>query len=124
MQLWVRTHQGGDNRLSIAFTQATEIQSRPPAKIFFLNPPSVKEQFVKKRSPVRRERPFACALPARPPPVALTRDAIAMHRGVNIALHENDAADFGWSHFDSLADQSGGNYHGDLCRIVICLRFR
>ena len=47
MQLRVRTHQGGDNRLTIAFTQATETQSRPPVESLFLKPPRVKQQVVR-----------------------------------------------------------------------------
>lgn len=54
MPLWVRTHQGGHNRLSIAFTLATEIQSRPPVKSFFLKPPPVKRQIVIVMASLRR----------------------------------------------------------------------
>ena len=44
--------------------------------------------------------------------------------GINIALRGNNALDFGWSHFESRADQSGGKYDGDAIRIGYLLRFR
>jgi hypothetical protein len=44
--------------------------------------------------------------------------------GVNIALRGNNALDFGWRHFDSRADRSGGKYGGDAFRIGYLLRFR
>lgn len=61
MQIRVRTHQGGDNRLTIAFTQATETQSRPPAKILFLSASSVKADFAR-----FVETGVACECAARP----------------------------------------------------------
>lgn len=94
-------------------------------QVFTANYPAAQAQLIPYADVIAADPAFSRAFGGAPAiAYRLEAAALVFEIGANIPVADNQAIDFGLSHFSSSADNGGGEYGGSMLRLGYLYRFR